>query len=155
MSVSVKSIMPSLTLNYDSFGGVCCVFDFLCHVGIVGTCCPECHVPCTVEYLLDRQMPRLRCTCGYRRSCLAGTIFDLHKIEDVPLFMFVMRCYVLRVPPKAISGLSGSKDETVAKYLNIIKDSICASFEDRVRNPNFMLGGNDCVIEIDEAFISK
>ena len=146
--------MTSLTLNYNSFGGPENVFAFLCSVGITSATCPECHAPCAVEYLKDRQMPRLRCACGYRRSCFAGTVFEAHKIEDVPLFMFVMRCYVLRVSLKAISGLTGSKEKTVSKYLTIIKDTICISFEEQLRNENFMFGGPDKVVEIDEAFLS-
>ena len=134
--------MAALTLTYDSFGGPEKVFEFLCRVGVVSSFCPVCHVQAKVEYLKDRQMPRIQCSCGYRRSCLTGSFFDLHKIEDVPLFMFVLRCFILRVSVKAISGLVGSKEETIAKYLTLIKDSICASFEEEVRNPNFMFGGD-------------
>ena len=68
--------------------------------------------------------------------------------------MFIVRSYVLRVSVKAIAGLTGSKEKTVTKYLNVIKNSICASFEDEVRNPNFMFGGEGKVVEIDEAFLS-
>ena len=147
--------MAALTLTYDTFGGPENVFHFLCHVGVVSTSCPECHIPAAIEYLKDRPMPRIRCSCGYRRSCLSGTIFHLHKIEDIHLFMFVMRSYVLRVSVKAIAGLTGAKEDTVTKYLNVIKGSICASFEHEVRNPDFMFGGEGKVVEIDEAFISR
>ena len=69
--------------------------------------------------------------------------------------MFVMRCYVLRVPVKAISGLTGSKEETITKYLTLIKDSIRVCFEDQIRNENIMFGGEGKVVEIDEAFLSR
>ena len=144
-----------MTLNYDSFGGRENVFIFLSQVGISSTSCPDCHAPCAIEYLKDRQMPRHRCSCGCRRSCLTGTVFDLHKIDDIPLFIFVMRCYVLRVPVKAISGLTGSKEETITKYLTLIKDSIRVCFEDQIRNENIMFGGEGKVVEIDEAFLSR
>ena len=69
--------------------------------------------------------------------------------------MFVILCFVLRVPVKAISGLTGSKEETITKYLKVIKDSICVSFEEQLRNENVMFGGEGKVVEIDEAFLSR
>ena len=69
--------------------------------------------------------------------------------------MFVLRCFVLRLSVKAIAGLAGSKEETITKYLTVMKDSTCASFEEEVRNPNFMFGGDGKIVQIDEAFISR
>ena len=121
--LSLSISMATLTLTYDSFGPEK-VFEILCRVGVVSSLCPMCHVQAKVEYLKDRQMPRILCSCGYRRSCLTGSFFDLHKIEDVPLFMFVLRRFVLCVSVKAISALVGSKEETIAQYLTLIKDNI-------------------------------
>ena len=145
--------MAKLKLSYDVFGGPKEVFNCLCMLGILNIECPKCHVDCHDYFLEDRNLPRLECSCGYEASCLTGSVFEKCKIRNVPAFLFVLKCFVLRVPRKAIVGLTGSKDDTIGKYLNVIRDALCQSFDQTSRDPSFMFGGEGKVVEVDEAFI--
>ena len=42
--------------------------------------------------------------------------------------------------------------ETVGKYLNVIRDSVCLAFNETARDESFMFGGEGKVVEVDEAF---
>ena len=145
--------MLDFHVSYDAFGGRKVVFEHLCSLGVLSTKCPQCQDECKAYYLGDRSMPQLRCRCGLRFSSLRGSVFEKHAIEDIPLFLFVLKCFVLRVPTKAVVGLSGAKMDTIAKYLNAIRDSLCLCFDETARDPSFMFGGEGKVVEVDEAFI--
>ena len=145
--------MFDFSITYDSYGGREAVFSDLCELGVLNTNCPKCGNPCKFYFLGDRSMPQLRCRCKYRGSSLNGSHFEKHAIEDIPLFLFVLKCYILRVQTKAIVGLTGSKMETVGKYPNVIRDSVCFAFNETARDENFMFGGEGKVVEVDEAFV--
>ena len=145
--------MCDFDITYKTFGGRRNVFKFLCELGILSKECPKCHEKAKAYFLKDRSMPRLQCRCKYKGSVLNGSLFDKHAIENVPLFLFVLKCYVLRVQTKAIAGLSGSKEDTITKYLNVIRDAICKKVDETVSDPRFMFGGPNKVVEVDEAFV--
>ena len=140
-------------VTYDSFGGPEVVFDYLCKLGVLCTECPKGHGSCKAQHLADRSLPQMRCSCGYRGSCLRGSLFEKHKIDDVPLFLFVLRCFILRVPTKSVVGITGSKMDTIAKYLKVIREAMCLCIDEAIRDPSFMLGGEGKVVEVDEAFV--
>ena len=43
--------------------------------------------------------------------------------------------------------------DTIAKYLNVIRDAMCLGIDEAIRDPSFMLGGDGKVVEVDEAFV--
>ena len=93
--------------------------------------------------------------CKKRFSATTGTVFDIHKISNIPLFVFVAQCFVLRMTSKQICELTGSKDETVAKYLDLIKTSACKMFQRQIDGGFMMLGGPGKSVEIDECKICR
>ena len=83
--------MFAFSITYNSYGVREAVFDDLCKLGVLSTECPRCQKRCKVYYLDDRSMPQLRCRCKYRGSSLNGSLFEKHAIEDIPLFLFVLK----------------------------------------------------------------
>ena len=147
--------MLRLRVSYDSFGGKDAVVAFLFDHGLLRTTCPECHRDGKLEDVVGMEFPRLCCKCGYRRSSKNATVLDDHGIGDIPLFIFVVKCFLLRISTKAIVELSGAHEETVHKYLKVVRSVLCSHFESEARNPDFMFGGPGKIVEVDEAFISK
>ena len=86
---------------------------------------------------------------------MKDSVFEKHKIKKVPVFLFVLKCFVLRVPTKEIVGLTGSKMDTIAKCLNVIRDALCECFKETASREDFMFGGEGKVVEVDEAFVSR
>ena len=147
--------MLRLRVSYDSFGGKDAVVAFLFDHGLLRTTCPDCHRDGKLEDVVGMEFPRLCCKCGYRRSSKNATVLDDHGIGDIPLFIFVVKCFLLRISTKAIVELSGAHEETVHKYLKVVRSVLCSHFESEARNPDFMFGGPGKIVEVDEAFISK
>ena len=131
------------------------VVAFLFRHGLLRTTCPECHCDGKLEDVDGMEFHRLSCKCGYRRSSKNATVLDDHGIGDIPLFIFVIKCFLLRVSTKAIIELSGAHEDTVHTYLKAVRSVLCSRFENEVRNPDFMFGGPGKIVEVDEAFISK
>ena len=78
-----------------------------------------------------------------------------HNVGNIPLFFFVIKCFIQRLATKSIVEFSGAHEETVHKYLNIIRTVLCSRFEQEVRKPDFMFGGDGTIVEIDEAMVCK
>ena len=51
--------------------------------------------------------------------------------------------------------MTGSREETISNYLKAIRETVCHVFEERARDLEFMFGGPDKAVEVDEAFVSK
>ena len=133
--------MLSFKITYDSYGGKDSVLQFMFETGLLRHDCPECGRRGRIEYVKNMEFPRLRCQCGYRQCCKNGTVLGDNSVGDIPLFLFVVRCFVLRVSTKAVVDLSGAHEDTIHHYLKIIRDVLCTRFDEEVRNPNFMFGG--------------
>ena len=147
--------MLDFHISYDSFGGRDAVHQFLFDVGLLSRDCPKCGRRRRIEQVENMEFPRLRCRCGYRQSCKNSTVLGDHSVGDVPLFLFVVKCFVLRVSTKAIVELTGAHEDTIHNFLKIIRDVLCASFDQQARNPNFMFGGEGKIVEVDEAYICR
>ena len=148
--------MFQIACKWDSF---CPKLDFVARLfslGLLRKTCPTCKHECDVECGNDRNVPRIWCCmCKKRFSATTGTVFDIHKISNIPLFVFVAQCFVLRMTSKQICELTGSKDETVAKYLDVIKTSACKMFQRQIDGGFMMLGGPGKSVEIDECKICQ
>ena len=132
--------MLHLRFSYDSFGGKDAVVAFLLRHGLLRTTCPECHCDGKLEDVDGMEFHRLCCQRGYRRSSKNATVLDDHGIGDIPLFLFVVKCFLLRVSTKAIVELSGAHEDTVRKYLKAVRSVLCSHFDNEARNPDFMFG---------------
>ena len=147
--------MFDFNITYDSYGGKDADFQFMFDSGLLRRDCPKCGRRGKIEYVKNMEFPRLRCRCGYRQSCKNGTVLGDNNVGDIPLFLFVVKCFVLRVSTTAIVELSCAHEDTIHHYLKIIRDVLCAHFDEEVRNPNFMFGGEGKIVEVDEAFICR
>ena len=124
-------------------------------LGLLRKTCPRCGNTGAQEEVQGSSIPRLRCSCGYRQSCRTESFLGKNQIGDIPLFLFVVKCYILRMTTKAIVGLTGSRAETITDYLNAIRETVCHVLERRVRSQGFMFGGPDKAVEVDEAVVCK
>ena len=147
--------MLDFHITYDSFGGKPAVHQFLFGVGLLHRDCPECGRRGRIEQVKNMEFPRLRCRCGNRQSCKNSTCLRDNGLGDVPLFQFVVKCFILRVSTKAIVELSGAHEDTIHNYLKLIRDVPCTSFDQESWNPNIMFGGEGKIVEVDEAFVCR
>ena len=146
--------MFQIACNWDTF---CPKPEFVSRLfsfGLLTTTCPECKRDGDVEYSKDRNIPRIWCpVCKIRFSATKGTVIDVNAISNIPLFVFVAQCFVLRMTSKQICELTGSKDQTVSKYLDVIKTSACKMFQRQLDNGFMMFGGKGKSVEVDECEI--
>ena len=147
--------MLDIVIDYNTFGGRNGVIELCLSLGLLKKTCPRCGMTGDLEEVKGSSIPRLRCSCGYRQSCRTESFFGKHQIGDIPLFLFVVKCYILRMTTKAIVGLTGSRAETITNYLNAIRETVCHVLEQRVRGQEFMFGGPDKAVEVDEAVVCK
>ena len=146
--------MFQIECKWDSFCPTLHFVGRLFSLGLLRNTCPKCNRNCVVECANDRNPPRIWCrTCWKRFSSTIGTVFDVHKISNIPLFVFIAQCFVLRMTSKQMCELTGAKDEMVAKYLEVIKTSACKMFQRQLDGGFMMLGGPGKSVEIDECEI--
>ena len=120
--------MLRMSLTYDTFGGRETVLNFLFEHGLLNRNCPNCHQPKNPMNEAGRTLPRCKCgQCNLRFCCAENTPLKWEKILNVPLFLFIVHCYVLRVSTKAVQTLSGADYRTVRRYIKIILDAVTAS----------------------------
>ena len=143
-----------MTLGFDSFGGKTKVLNFLFEHGLLNRKCPKCGQEKEPMKEEGRAIPRCKCgPCDVRFCCSKNMPLRWGKISNIPLFLFVVNCFVLRVNMKTMQALSGADYRTVRRYLTAIRDAISASARKKHEMGQQKLGGEGKVVEVDEMFL--
>ena len=127
-------------------------------LGIISDECDSCgSKDLTLSYDSKDSFPRARCkSCGYR--CLSlrrGSFFEKYGINNIPGFVFVANCFVLKVPFEVTVILSGLAEGTVRTDQGHIREMVNIVMEKKNREMEGQLGGDGKSVEIDEVFITK
>ena len=151
------NLFPS-KITAECFGGATALFTSLMKLGLIRDECDGCHCK-NLELTFETPDSFPRATCldyGYRTLTLRrGTIFDDHNINNVPGFIFVVNCYMLRVPFEATVHLSGLAEGTVRRYQGYIRDMINVIIERQNRAMERQLGGEGKSLRSMKSFSRK
>ena len=155
---------PMPLIGNDSYGGQEHVSRFFFSKGCFN------HSPCSfcgsnvrlttyVKLKKDHERGECRCitttlrcknkTCQKTSSPFTGTIWT--EINDRQLFLFVVCQFLGRCTVRSISDSTGSKDDTISKYMKIIKNALYLENEEEKRN--IVLGGRGAVVQGDESHV--
>ena len=143
--------MFDLNITYDTFGGRKKVMEGLFELGLLNDVCPGCNRKVHVQYEQGNIIPRIACTtCKSRPSCATNTALQWNKIRDIPVFLFVARCFALHMSTAAMVSLSGADYRTVRDYIACIQKALCAKIKKMREDGELKLGGPGKVVEVDE-----
>ena len=53
----------------------------------------------------------------------------MNGIKDIPLFFFILECFVLNISVEATTVLSGCDPKTTRKYLDVVRDVVNKTVE--------------------------
>ena len=143
--------MFELKIIYDSFGRRDDVLDKLFELGLLNKICQvhKCEVP--IETDEAHTFPRLACpNCSSRPSCVTNAALNWNKIRDVPLFIFVAKCFANHVSTTAMVSLTGADYRTIRGYISCIQKALCAKVKKMHEDGLLKLGGPGKVVEVDE-----
>ena len=94
----------------------------------------------------------LRCrnkACQKTISPFDGTIWT--EVNDRQLFLFVVGQFLGRCTVHSMAESTGTKEETISKYIKIIKNALYLENEEEKRN--LKLGGRGMVVQGDETHV--
>ena len=94
----------------------------------------------------------LRCKskkCQKTFSPFAGTIWT--EVSDRQLFLFVIGAFLGRCTVRSVADLTSSKEETISKYMMIIKNALY--LENEEERANMKLGGPGVTVQGDESCV--
>ena len=99
----------------EYFGGRDALFKYLMDVGLISSTCQLCgNKTLRLHFVKDQVFPKTYCTTCSRTvpSCRNGSIFDRFVILFIPVFLFLLRCFILGTTMETMSILAGVEPET-------------------------------------------
>ena len=154
---SMSCLGAQHVITADYFGGRELFYSHLWDNGLFNTQCPKCHKRTTKLMFCKEEFPRTYCTTCSRQvpSCNNGSFFQKESIKNIPLFFFVLECFILNVSVEATTVLSGGDEKTVRKYLKVIHDVVNKSVKSQNRQMEGRLGGPGKIFENDEMIMTR
>ena len=150
--------------NTNTFGGQVVIMQSLFHLGCFSHVdkCPSCGSPVKFETVKTSKRVgdeervyttcRLRCCkkmCRIHISLVEHTIWE--EIGDWTLFVFVVGAFLNRWSTTTVAQMTGSREDTVSKYLKVIKNAIHLEVE--ATKDDFVLGGEGRRVQMDESHV--
>ena len=154
-SMDIVGNQHCITAEY--FGGKEAFYNALFNAGLFNWKCSVCGKR-SVKFLFGtEQFPRTYCILCHKivASCNNGSFFDENGIKDIPLFFFILECFVLNISVEASTVLSGCDQKTTRKYLDIVRDVVNKTVEMEYQHFEGRLGGPGKIIEIDEMILTR
>ena len=84
---------------------------------------------------------------------MTNTALNWNKIRDVPVFLFVARCFSLHMSITAMVSLTGADYRTIRGSITCIQKALCAKIKKMHEDGEFKLGGPGKVVEVDEMHV--
>ena len=153
----MASIGSQHHITADYFGGAETFYNSLFDAGLFNRECSACGKCSTRLWFGNESFPRTYCTSCHRivTSCNRGSFFDMNGIKDIPLFFFILECFVLNISVEATTVLSGCDPKTTRKYLDVVRDVVNKTVEMEYQRFEGRLGGPGKIIEIDEMILTR
>ena len=142
----------------ERFGGPEKFYRSLMKLGLIADECDVCHShDLKLKFENKDAFPRATCNeCGQRCQTLRkGSIFEKYGINNVPGFVFVVHCFVQKVPFEATVVQSGLAEGTVRSYQGYIREMVNDVVEKKNQEMEHQLGGEGKIVEIDEVIFTK